>query len=58
MSKFHNYSVNNTFLIALQRPDARSGRRLPGMAEECQADIGGANPGAGDKRASVHSGGV
>ena len=22
MSKFHNYSVNNTLLIALQRPDA------------------------------------
>ena len=23
MSKFHNYSLNNTLLIALQRPDAR-----------------------------------
>lgn len=22
MSKFHNYSLNNTLLIALQRPDA------------------------------------
>jgi len=22
MSKFHNYSVNNTLLIALQKPDA------------------------------------
>ena len=22
LSKFHNYSVNNTLLIALQRPDA------------------------------------
>ncbi len=23
MSKFHNYSLNNTLLIALQRPDAQ-----------------------------------
>ncbi len=33
MSKFHNYSFNNTLLIALQRPDAtlvatRHGRRI------------------------------
>ena len=27
MSKFHNYSFNNTLLIAMQKPEATRGRR-------------------------------
>ena len=31
MSKFHNYSFNNTLLIAMQKPDAMCSRRLMSM---------------------------
>ena len=34
MSKFYNYSFNNTLLIAMQKPDATLYRRLYGMAAQ------------------------
>ena len=34
MSKFHNYSFNNTLLIAMQKPDATLVARIQGLAEE------------------------
>lgn len=34
MSKFHNYSFNNTLLIALQKPEATLVASAQGMAEE------------------------
>ena len=34
MSKFHNYSFNNTMLIAMQKPDATLVGRIQGLAEK------------------------
>ena len=36
MAKFHNYSFNNTLLIAMQKPEATLGSGVSGMAEEIQ----------------------
>ena len=46
MAKFHNYSFNNTLLIAMQKPEATLVVRVPGMAEEIQP--------AGKKRRKRH----
>ena len=43
MAKFHNYSFNNTLLIAMQKPEATL---VAGMAEEIQP--------AGKKRGKRH----
>ena len=34
MSKFHNYSFNNTLLITMQETGGYSGGRVSGVAEE------------------------
>lgn len=34
MSKFHNYSFNNTMLIAMQKPDATLVAGIQGLAEK------------------------
>ena len=56
MSQFHNYSFNNTLLIAMQETRRHTGSRVSGMAEEVQAAGAARGEGNPDYRTCTYPG--